>query len=52
MFFSSLNSFFIVSLRIDKGDDDGEIRWDGDEHCSDRLRCNFEFHSIMGVMPL
>ena len=33
-------------------DDDGDIRWDGDEHCSDRLSCNFEFHSIVGLKPL
>jgi len=31
---------------------DGKISWDGDEHCTDRLHFDFEFHSIMGVMPL
>ena len=31
---------------------DGEIRWDGNEHCTDRPRFDFEFHSIMCIMPL
>ena len=40
--------------RHDDDDDDGEIeiRWDDDKLCSDRLGCNFEFHSIMGIMLL
>ena len=38
--------------RAKRHHNDGEIGWDNDEHCADRLCFNFEFHSIMGVMPL
>ena len=37
--------------RAERHDNDGEIGWDGDEHCADRLRSYFEFHSMMGEMP-
>jgi hypothetical protein len=45
-------SLGITSNDDEDDDDDGDIRWDGDEHCSDRLSYNFEFHSIVGLMPL
>ena len=37
--------------RAERNHDDGEIGWDGDEHCTDRLRFYFEFHSMMGETP-
>ncbi len=57
----------MVSLGIDEGYSNGQdchtvmgnlpstmakIGWDSDRHCTNRLRLYFEFHSIMGEMPL
>ena len=33
--------------RAERDHNDGKISWYGDEHCTDRLRFYFEFHSIM-----
>ena len=39
--------------RAERDEDDGEISWHDDKHCTDRLRFYFEFHSkTMGVLPL
>jgi hypothetical protein len=41
-----------LNSRAERNDNDGKLGWDGNEHCADRLRLYFEFHSIMGEMPL
>ena len=37
--------------RAERHYNDGDLGWDGDEHCANRLRSYFEFHSMMGEMP-
>ena len=41
-----------LDTSCDDDDGDGRVCRDSDEHCADRLRLYFEFHSIMGGMPL
>ena len=41
-----------LNPRAERDHDDGKIGRDGDEHCTDRLRLYFEFHSMMGETPL